>query len=84
MRLHDWKFNHDASDADENFAANALYALPVCGGCGPDLYPGDTRRRGINRAPQDEFYGDRSAGIRDRWNNQWWIATHIEDVDQKK
>ncbi len=33
------------------------------------------------REPTDEFYGDRSAGIKDRWSNQWWIATHIEDVD---
>ena len=32
------------------------------------------------REPQDEFYGDRSAGILDPWENQWWIATHVEDV----
>ena len=32
------------------------------------------------REPRDEFYGDRSSGIKDRWGNQWWIATHIEDV----
>jgi uncharacterized glyoxalase superfamily protein PhnB len=32
------------------------------------------------REPSDQFYGDRSAGIEDRWNNQWWLATHIGDV----
>ena len=32
------------------------------------------------RKPTDEFYGDRSAGVTDEWGNQWWIATHIEDV----
>jgi uncharacterized glyoxalase superfamily protein PhnB len=32
------------------------------------------------REPKDEFYGDRSSGIKDPWGNQWWIATHIEDV----
>jgi PhnB protein len=32
------------------------------------------------REPVDEFYGDRSAGIKDEWNNQWWLATHKEDV----
>jgi uncharacterized glyoxalase superfamily protein PhnB len=32
------------------------------------------------REPKDEFYGDRSAGLKDKWNNQWWIATHTEDV----
>ena len=36
------------------------------------------------REPTNEFYGDRSAGIKDAWNNQWWIATHIEDVDEKE
>lgn len=31
--------------------------------------------------PTDEFYGDRRAGIEDAWKNQWWIATHVEDVE---
>jgi hypothetical protein len=25
-----------------------------------------------------------SAGIKDEWNNQWWIATHVEDVDDEE
>jgi uncharacterized glyoxalase superfamily protein PhnB len=32
------------------------------------------------REPRDEFYGDRSSAVRDAWDNQWWIASHIEDV----
>ena len=32
------------------------------------------------REPADQFYGDRSAGVEDAFGNQWWIATHIEDV----
>lgn len=32
------------------------------------------------REPEDQFYGDRSAGIEDEWKNQWWIATHIKDI----
>lgn len=36
------------------------------------------------REPTDEFYGDRSAGVRDEWGNQWWIATHREDVSQEE
>lgn len=36
------------------------------------------------REPMDEFYGDRSAGVRDAWGNQWWIATHIEDVSDEE
>jgi PhnB protein len=30
--------------------------------------------------PADQFYGDRSAGVKDAVGNQWWIATHKEDV----
>jgi PhnB protein len=28
----------------------------------------------------DQFYGDRSGGVKDPCGNLWWIATHIEDV----
>jgi len=31
--------------------------------------------------PADQFYGDRNAGVRDPAGNQWWIATHVEDVE---
>ena len=43
-------------------------------------------RRAINagatslREPADQFYGDRTAGVRDAAGNQWWISTHVEDV----
>ena len=32
------------------------------------------------RAPEDQFYGDRGAGIRDASGVTWWIGTHVEDV----
>ena len=32
------------------------------------------------REPTTEFYGDRSCGVEDPSGNQWWIATHVEDV----
>ncbi len=32
------------------------------------------------REPEDQFYGDRSAGVIDPFGNHWWIHTHIEDV----
>lgn len=34
------------------------------------------------REPANQFYGDRSAGVRDPIGNIWWISTHIEDVSQ--
>ena len=32
------------------------------------------------REPADQFYGDRTGGVRDCCGNIWWIATHVEDV----
>lgn len=32
------------------------------------------------REPTNEFYGDRSCGVADAFGNQWWMATHVEDV----
>ena len=36
------------------------------------------------REPENQLYGDRSAGVIDGQGNQWWIATHIEDVSQQE
>lgn len=34
--------------------------------------------------PQDQFYGDRSAGVDDQSGNKWWIATHKEDLSKEE
>jgi PhnB protein len=34
--------------------------------------------------PSDEFYGDRAGAVKDQWGNVWWIATHVEDVDEQE
>lgn len=34
--------------------------------------------------PHNELYGDRRAGVQDKWGNKWWIATHIEDVSEEQ
>ena len=36
------------------------------------------------REPRTEFYGDRSGGVADAFGNQWWIATHVEDVSKEE
>ena len=36
------------------------------------------------REPTNEFYGDRSSGVQDAGGNQWWIATHVEDVSPEE
>jgi PhnB protein len=34
--------------------------------------------------PTNQFYGDRNAGVKDHCDNQWWIATHVEDVSAEE
>ncbi len=34
------------------------------------------------RDPSDQLHGERSSGVKDRWGNQWWIATRIEDLSK--
>jgi uncharacterized glyoxalase superfamily protein PhnB len=34
--------------------------------------------------PKTEFYGDRAGAVKDEWNNIWWIATHVEDVEPEE
>jgi uncharacterized glyoxalase superfamily protein PhnB len=36
------------------------------------------------REPTTEYYGDRSAGVEDAWGNQWWLATHVEDLSSEE
>jgi PhnB protein len=32
----------------------------------------------------NQFYGDRSGGVKDKHGNMWWVATHIEDVSEEE
>jgi uncharacterized glyoxalase superfamily protein PhnB len=34
--------------------------------------------------PADQFYGDRNSAVKDPSGNEWWIATHIEDVSPEE
>ena len=34
--------------------------------------------------PADQFYGDRSGGVKDAFGNHWWIATHKEDLSAEE
>src|SRR5881392_1727484 len=36
------------------------------------------------REPENQFYGDRSAGVEDPQGNQWWLGTHVEDVSPEE
>jgi uncharacterized glyoxalase superfamily protein PhnB len=34
--------------------------------------------------PTDMHYGDRHGGVTDAQGNDWWIATHIEDLSEEE
>lgn len=36
------------------------------------------------KEPANQFYGDRSGGVRDATGTQWWISTHVEDVSPEE
>jgi uncharacterized glyoxalase superfamily protein PhnB len=36
------------------------------------------------REPADQFYGDRTGGVQDAFGNQWWMATHKEDLSDEE
>jgi PhnB protein len=36
------------------------------------------------REPTLEFYGDRVASFADRWGNEWFLATHVEDISEEE
>ncbi len=35
-------------------------------------------------APANQFYGDRSAAVKDPFGNMWWMGTHVEDVSPEE
>lgn len=35
------------------------------------------------REPENQFYGDRSAGV-EAFGVQWWLATHMEDLSDEE
>lgn len=38
----------------------------------------------VIRELSDEFYGDRTGGVQGPFGNQWWLATHVEDVSEEE
>ena len=38
----------------------------------------------VIRPVTDQFYGDRSGGLKDSNGVQWWVATHREDVPMEE
>ena len=67
----------DASDANPaRSSAHYVFLDDVDATYRRALAAGATSRN----EPDDKFYGNREAGLVDRWGNLWWIATAFEEV----
>jgi PhnB protein len=49
---------------------DATYAQALAAGCVSDS------------VPTDQPYGDRIAGVKDKWGNLWWLGTHKPELVQ--
>ena len=68
------------SDASEQFPST-LVSIFLYVNDSDAAYKSAINAGGISlREPGNEYYGDRMGGVKDQFGNQWWIATHIEDV----
>ena len=38
----------------------------------------------VLRAPEDQFYGDRTATVADPWGHQWSLHTRVRDVSMEE
>ena len=50
----------------------------------------DTHQRAVKaggtseQEPTTQFYGDRTAAVKDPTGNIWWIATHVEEISAQE
>ncbi|MBA3329874.1 MAG: hypothetical protein H0T39_03205 [Actinobacteria bacterium] len=61
-----------SAEAVRAFGAEETVRMPGENGTTPALGAGD------------QFYGDRRGGVRDAFGNQWWLATHVEDLSPEE
>ena len=57
----------------------AMVKVPAVVGV-PESAPVGEKLMPAGAAPADQPYGDRSAGVKDAFGNQWYMATHIKDA----
>lgn len=74
----------ELGDATEEFKA-APVALHVYIEHVDGVYQRALAAGGTSTQPlTDQPYGDREAGLIDRWNNNWYVATHQENVTEEE
>ncbi len=38
----------------------------------------------VVRELENQFYGDRSGGVKDPWGNSWWFSTQVEQLSDEE
>ena len=71
-------------DASDMFPASAATLLVYVDDCDAVYKRALVAGATSEREPEDQFYGDRSAGVKDALGNRWYIHTHIEDVSPEE
>lgn len=70
----------DAMDRSPHLGSLYVYFDDV-----DSIYENAIKEGATSVAPvEDQFYGDRSGCIKDPEGNNWWIATHIEDLSPEE
>jgi PhnB protein len=72
------------ADASEMFPAMPATLLVYVDDCDAVYKRALAAGAKSERAPEDQFYGDRSAGVNDALGNRWYIHTHIEDLSAEE
>jgi uncharacterized glyoxalase superfamily protein PhnB len=74
----------EMGDASDEFKASGMalhvYIDDIDGAYARALAAGATS----TLPPTDQAYGDREAGVKDRWSNSWYFATHQENVTEEE
>ena len=61
--------------------SHARHAVSLCARCRCRLSARASRQAPpLSWSRRDQFYGDRSGGVKDAAGNSWFFGTHIEDV----
>jgi PhnB protein len=71
-------------DTASGTPAQALRACLYVKDCDAVIAKALARGASIDRPITNQFYGDRSGSVIDKWGNNWTIATHVEDVSKKE
>jgi PhnB protein len=61
-----------------------MHAMTYVKDCDATVQKALAHGASVKQAVEDQFYGDRAGRVVDPFGNDWFIATHVEDVPKKE